>query len=73
VAGEASQLKRTPLYDYYTDNGIKLVDFGTWALPIQFTKLIEEHRAVRERVGTVRCITHGRDRGSGRAGDSLAQ
>lgn len=51
MAGEASQLKRTPLYDYYTDNGIKLVDFGSWALPIQFTKLIEEHHAVRERVG----------------------
>lgn len=48
---EESQLKRTPLYDYYNKNGIKLVDFGSWALPIQFTKLTEEHHAVRERVG----------------------
>ncbi|MCC5894567.1 MAG: glycine cleavage system aminomethyltransferase GcvT [Alkalibacterium sp.] len=48
---EETQLKRTPLYDYYTKNDIKLVDFGSWALPIQFTKLIDEHHAVRERVG----------------------
>lgn len=48
---EETQLKRTPLFDYYTKNDIKLVDFGSWALPIQFTKLIDEHHAVRERVG----------------------
>lgn len=51
MAKETLQLKRTPLFDYYTDKGVKLVDFGSWALPIQFTKLIEEHHAVREHAG----------------------
>lgn len=44
-------LKKTPLYDYYLENNLKLTDFGGWALPIQFTKIAEEHEAVRERVG----------------------
>ncbi len=44
-------LKKTPMYDYYRENNIKVSDFHGWALPIQFTKLAEEHEAVRERVG----------------------
>lgn len=44
-------LKKTPMYDYYIENKIKISDFYGWALPIQFTKLAEEHEAVRERVG----------------------
>src|SRR5699024_3888913 len=31
--------------------GLKLTDFGGWALPIQFTKIQEEHDAVRQTVG----------------------
>ena len=31
-------LKKTPLYDYYLEQGLKLTDFGGWALPIQITK-----------------------------------
>lgn len=46
-----NELKRTPLYDYYQRNGIKLSDFGSWALPIQYTGIIEEHKVVREKVG----------------------
>ena len=44
-------LKKTPMYDYYIENGVKISDFHGWALPIQFTKLAEEHEAVREKVG----------------------
>jgi len=43
--------KKTPMYDYYRENDIKLSDFHGWALPIQFTNLAEEHAAVREGVG----------------------
>ena len=43
--------KKTPMYDYYLKNDIKLSDFHGWALPIQFTKLAEEHEGVRENVG----------------------
>lgn len=44
-------LKKTPLYDYYVEKGLKITDFGGWGLPIQFTKIQEEHDAVRNNVG----------------------
>lgn len=51
LSAEENALKRTPLYDYYQRKGIKLSDFGSWALPIQYTGIIEEHQVVREKVG----------------------
>jgi len=46
-------LKRTPLYPVYADrSGVKLVDFGGWDMPVQFSDgILAEHRAVREAVG----------------------
>ena len=35
-----TELKQTPLFDYYQKNQVKLVDFGGWAMPIQFTGII---------------------------------
>lgn len=46
-----NKLKQTPLYAYYQAQQIQLTDFNGWALPIQFTKLKEEHVAVRNTVG----------------------
>lgn len=46
-----SELKRTPLNEYYHENGAKLVDFGGWEMPVQFSSIKEEHIAVREDVG----------------------
>ena len=46
-----SELKKTPLNNYYQEVGAKLVDFGGWEMPVQFTSIIEEHKAVREDVG----------------------
>ncbi|MDO4568282.1 MAG: glycine cleavage system aminomethyltransferase GcvT [Clostridia bacterium] len=44
-------LKRTPLYDAHIAHGGKLVDFGGWALPVQYSSIIEEHKAVRHAAG----------------------
>jgi aminomethyltransferase len=44
-------LKRTPLYDLHRELGAKMVDFGGWDMPVQYSGILEEHRAVRERVG----------------------
>lgn len=52
-------LKRTPLYDYYQEQKVKLVDFGGWAMPMQFSSIIKEHTAVRERVGLFDCSHMG--------------
>lgn len=43
-------LKRTPLYPVYKDRA-KLVPFGGWELPVQFSSILEEHDAVRNRAG----------------------
>ncbi|MCX8104039.1 MAG: glycine cleavage system aminomethyltransferase GcvT [Candidatus Bipolaricaulota bacterium] len=44
-------LKRTPLYEAHTRLGAKLVEFGGWEMPIQYTSIIEEHTTVRAAVG----------------------
>jgi aminomethyltransferase len=44
-------LKKTPLNDVEKELGGKMVDFGGWELPVQFTGILEEHEAVRTKVG----------------------
>jgi len=44
-------LQRTPLYELHRELGAKLIDFGGWEMPVQYAGILEEHRAVRERVG----------------------
>lgn len=46
-----SELKRTPLFDVYKEWGGKTIDFGGWALPVQFSSIKEEHEAVRTSAG----------------------
>src|SRR5512132_405274 len=44
-------LKRTPLRDVHVKAGAKMVPFGGWEMPVQYTGIVDEHRAVRSRVG----------------------
>jgi len=44
-------LKETPLIGIHRKYGGKIVDFAGWAMPIQYKSIVEEHMAVRERVG----------------------
>ncbi len=44
-------LKRTALFTIHQQLGGKIVEFGGFEMPVQYTSLIEEHRRVRERVG----------------------
>jgi aminomethyltransferase len=44
-------LKRTPLFPIHTANAAKLVDFGGWEMPVQYSGIIEEHHTVRKAVG----------------------
>jgi aminomethyltransferase len=46
-----SSLRRTPLHDAHVKAGARMVPFGGWDMPVQYTGIIEEHRAVRSRVG----------------------
>jgi aminomethyltransferase len=47
----ASALRATPLNAVHRALRAKLVDFGGWEMPIQYSGIIEEHRAVRTSVG----------------------
>ena len=44
-------LKRTPLYPVHVKAGARMVPFGGWEMPVQYTGIIEEHRATRAGVG----------------------
>jgi len=46
-----AQLKRTPLYDEHRALGARLVEFSGWEMPVQYSGILDEHRAVRERAG----------------------
>ena len=48
---EGQSLKRTPLYDCHREAGAKMVDFAGWDMPVQYTGVIDEHRAVRTAAG----------------------
>jgi len=41
----------TPLHAWHQSHGGKLVDFAGWAMPVQYSSIVEEHNAVRQRVG----------------------
>ena len=46
-----TELKKTPLNEVERELGGKMVDFGGWELPVQYSGILEEHQAVRERAG----------------------
>jgi aminomethyltransferase len=47
----ASVLKKTPLHAEHVRLGAKMVDFGGWSMPVQYTGIIDEHLAVRSQLG----------------------
>lgn len=44
-------LKVTPLNAEHRALGAKMVDFGGWDMPVQYTSILDEHIAVRTRAG----------------------
>ena len=44
-------LKRTPLFAAHQALGAKLIDFGGWEMPVQYTSISDEHLAVRNAAG----------------------
>jgi glycine hydroxymethyltransferase len=48
---EERPLKRTPLYETHKAMGAKVIPFAGWEMPVWYTSVGEEHRAVREAAG----------------------
>ncbi|HHW03285.1 MAG TPA: glycine cleavage system aminomethyltransferase GcvT [Thermoanaerobacterales bacterium] len=44
-------LKRTPLYDAHLKLKARIVEFGGFEMPVQYTSVIDEHMAVRTKAG----------------------
>ena len=43
--------KRTVFYNKHIELGAKMVEFGGWDMPVQYTGIIEEHKTVRNSAG----------------------
>jgi aminomethyltransferase len=51
TAATSTSLKRTPLYERHLALGARLVEFSGWEMPVQYSGILDEHRAVRTRAG----------------------
>ena len=43
--------KKTPLYETHLKYGGRIVEFGGWSLPVQYSGIKDEHQAVRTKAG----------------------
>ena len=51
VADQPHELLRTALVERHRALGGRLIDFAGWEMPVQYSGILDEHRAVRQRVG----------------------
>jgi aminomethyltransferase len=47
----AAALRRTALYEFHRRHGAHFVPFNGWEMPLYYSSILAEHRAVREAVG----------------------
>jgi aminomethyltransferase len=46
-----AESKLTPLFEEHRRLGAKIVPFGGWLMPVQYSGIVDEHQAVRKNVG----------------------
>jgi aminomethyltransferase len=51
VTPEGAPLARTPLWSRHLDAGARLVPFAGWEMPVTYSSILDEHRAVRASAG----------------------
>ncbi len=47
----SDNLKRTPLFNVHKQLGARMIEFGGWEMPVQYSSIVAEHLAVRSNVG----------------------
>jgi len=47
----AAPLKKTPLNARHRASGARMVPFAGWDMPVEYSGVVAEHMAVRERAG----------------------
>ncbi|MBJ95371.1 MAG: glycine cleavage system protein T [Rickettsiales bacterium] len=51
MSNDGKPLRRTPLFEVHKQAGARLVPFAGWEMPVQYSGILAEHKAVRERAG----------------------
>ena len=46
-----SDLRKTPLFEIHKSLGARIVPFAGWEMPVQYSGVMDEHKAVREAAG----------------------
>src|SRR3954453_6150340 len=46
-----SPLRKTPLNARHRSHGARMVEFGGWDMPVEYSGIVDEHMAVRTRAG----------------------
>lgn len=64
-------LLQTPLHDWHRARDARMVDFGGWSMPVQYTSIVEEHTACRQRAALFDVSHMGRFRFDGPGAESL--
>ena len=67
------ELRNTPLIQAHIDSGARLVEYAGWSMPVLYTSILEEARAVRTGVGIFDISHMGRTRISGANATGLLQ
>lgn len=47
----SASILQIPLHAFHAENGARFVAFGGWNMPVQYTSILEEHKAVRSAAG----------------------
>jgi aminomethyltransferase len=69
----SSPLQRTPLYESHVAAGARIVDFAGWEMPVQYSGVIDEHRAVRQAAGLFDVSHMGEVRVTGPGAEAFLQ
>lgn len=70
---ENSLVRRTPLHDTHQAAGGKLVEFAGWQMPVQYSGVLQEHRAVRTAAGIFDVSHMGEFRVAGEGAEAFLQ
>src|SRR5437870_2177776 len=69
----SDSLRKTVLHGTHIGLGAKMVEFSGWEMPVQYSSIINEHKAVRERAGIFDVSHMGRYAATGSAAASFLQ
>jgi aminomethyltransferase len=67
------QLRYTPLFQAHVDSNARMVDYAGWSMPVLYTSILEEARAVRQGTGIFDISHMGRTHVSGPGATALLQ